>query len=61
MAKTSDMKARIYSKHSRGIYVCAKAGGADPEGNVALRSLIERAKKDLELLKQKVRLIDKEL
>ncbi|HGX92177.1 MAG TPA: YebC/PmpR family DNA-binding transcriptional regulator [Candidatus Tenderia sp.] len=46
MAKTSDMKARVYSKHSRGIYVCAKAGGADPEGNVALRSLIERAKKD---------------
>lgn len=46
MAKTSDMNARIYSKHSRGIYVCAKSGGFDPEGNVALRSLIERAKRD---------------
>ncbi len=46
MAKTSDMKARVYSKHSRSIYVCAKGGGADPEGNVALRALIERAKKD---------------
>ncbi len=46
MAKTSDMNARIYSKHSRGIYVCAKSGGTDPEGNVALRSLIERAKRD---------------
>lgn len=46
MAKTSDMNARIYSKHSRGIYVCAKSGGLDPEGNVALRSLIERAKRD---------------
>ncbi len=46
MAKTSDMKARVYSKHSRSIYVCAKAGGVDPEGNVALRALIERAKKD---------------
>lgn len=46
MAKTSDMNARIYSKHSRGIYVCAKSGGTDPEGNVALRTLIERAKRD---------------
>jgi len=46
MAKTSDMNARIYSKHSRGIYVCAKQGGTDPDGNIALRSLIERAKRD---------------
>ena len=46
MAKTSDMNARIYSKHSRLIYVCAKSGGTDPEGNVALRTLIERAKRD---------------
>ena len=46
MAKTSDMNARIYSKHSRGIYVCAKSGGTDPDGNIALRSLVERAKRD---------------
>ncbi len=46
MAKTSDMNARIYSKHSRGIYVCAKSGGTDPDGNLALRTLIERAKRD---------------
>ena len=46
MAKTSDMNARVYSKHSRSIYVCAKSGGIDPEGNLALRSLIERAKRD---------------
>jgi len=46
MAKTSDMNARIYSKHSRSIYVCAKSGGTDPDGNIALRSLIERAKRD---------------
>lgn len=46
MAKTSDQNAVIYSKHSRGIYVCAKSGGTDPEGNVALRSLIDRAKRD---------------
>jgi YebC/PmpR family DNA-binding regulatory protein len=46
MAKTSDQKARVYSKYAREIYVTAKAGGVDPEGNLALRSLIERAKKD---------------
>ena len=46
MAKTSDAKARVYSKYAREIYVCAKAGGTDPDGNLALRSLIERAKKD---------------
>jgi YebC/PmpR family DNA-binding regulatory protein len=46
MAKTSDAKARVYSRYGREIYVCAKAGGIDPAGNLALRSLIERAKKD---------------
>ena len=46
MAKTSDMKAKIYSKYGREIYVCAKAGGVDPDGNLALRSLIDKAKKD---------------
>ncbi len=46
MAKTSDHKAKVYSKYGREIYVCAKAGGLDPEGNLALRSLIDRAKKD---------------
>ena len=46
MAKTSDAKARVYSKYGRVIYMCAKEGGIDPEGNLALRGLIERAKKD---------------
>jgi len=46
MAKTSDAKARVYSKYAREIYVCAKSAGVDPSGNLALRSLIERAKKD---------------
>ena len=45
MAKTSDANARVYSKFSREIYVCAKSGGADPDGNLALRALLERAKK----------------
>jgi YebC/PmpR family DNA-binding regulatory protein len=46
MAKTSDMKAKVYSKYGRVIYMCAKEGGTDPDGNLALRSLIDRAKKD---------------
>ncbi len=45
MAKTSDANAKVYSKFSREIYVCAKAGGGDPDANLALRSLLERAKK----------------
>ena len=46
MAKTSNQNARVYSKYSREIYVCAKSGGFDPDGNLSLRSLIDRAKKD---------------
>jgi len=45
MAKTSDAKAKVYSKYGRELYVCAKSGGTDPDGNLALRGLIERAKK----------------
>ncbi|HHT00493.1 MAG TPA: YebC/PmpR family DNA-binding transcriptional regulator [Thiomicrospira sp.] len=46
MAKTSDQKAKVYSKYSREIYVCAKSGGVETEGNLALQGLIDRAKKD---------------
>jgi YebC/PmpR family DNA-binding regulatory protein len=46
MAKTADAKTKVYSKFGREIYVCAKSGGADPSGNLALRGLIDRAKKD---------------
>jgi YebC/PmpR family DNA-binding regulatory protein len=45
MAKTSDMKARVYSRYAREIYVSAKSGGVDPDGNLSLRGVIERAKK----------------
>ena len=46
MAKTSDMKAKVYSRYGREIYVCAKNGGTDPAANLTLRGLIDRAKKD---------------
>ncbi|WP_106477542.1 YebC/PmpR family DNA-binding transcriptional regulator [Phytohalomonas tamaricis] len=45
MAKTADAKTKVYSKFGREIYVVAKAGGVDPDGNLALRGLIDRAKK----------------
>lgn len=46
MAKTAAAKTKVYSKYGREIYVCAKSGGVDPNGNTVLRGLIERAKKD---------------
>jgi YebC/PmpR family DNA-binding regulatory protein len=46
MAKTAAMKTSIYSRYSREIYMAAKAGGTDPSANLALRSTLERAKKD---------------
>jgi YebC/PmpR family DNA-binding regulatory protein len=46
IAKTSDAKARVYSRYAREIYVTGKAGGTDPDANLALRSLLERARKD---------------
>jgi YebC/PmpR family DNA-binding regulatory protein len=46
MAKTSANKSNVYGKYGREIYVVAKNGGSDPNGNLALRSLIERAKRD---------------
>ncbi|CUS48169.1 MAG: hypothetical protein HLUCCO02_06315 [Idiomarinaceae bacterium HL-53] len=46
IAKTAATKSRIYSRYGREIYVVAKSGGTDPDGNLALRSLIDRARKD---------------
>ncbi|MGZ4974054.1 MAG: YebC/PmpR family DNA-binding transcriptional regulator [Methylobacter sp.] len=46
MAKTAEAKTKVYSKYGREIYVCAKSGGTDPSGNLTLRGLIDRAKRD---------------
>ena len=46
MAKTSIMKSKIYGRYGREIYMVAKQGGVDPDGNLALRSIIDRAKRD---------------
>jgi transcriptional/translational regulatory protein YebC/TACO1 len=46
MAKTAGAKTKVYSKYGKAIYVCAKNSGVDPDGNLTLRGLIDRAKKD---------------
>jgi YebC/PmpR family DNA-binding regulatory protein len=44
--KTAGQKSKIYSKYGKQLYVAAKNGVPDPEANPALRSLIEKAKRD---------------
>ncbi|MFM2485261.1 YebC/PmpR family DNA-binding transcriptional regulator [Celerinatantimonas yamalensis] len=46
MAKTAGAKTKVYSKYGKEIYVSAKKGGADPDTNLSLRRLLEKAKKD---------------
>jgi YebC/PmpR family DNA-binding regulatory protein len=46
MAKTQGAKTKVYSKYGKELYVSAKNGGADPDSNLSLRRLIEKAKKD---------------
>lgn len=44
--KTAAQKSKLYSKYGKQLYVCAKNGVADLEANPALRSMVEKAKKD---------------
>lgn len=44
--KTGAAKAKLYSMYAREIYDVAKKGGADPTGNLTLRRLLEKAKKE---------------
>lgn len=46
MAKTQGAKTKVYSKYGKEIYVVAKNGSPDPDANIALRRLIDKAKKD---------------
>lgn len=45
-AKTGAAKAKMYSSFAKEIYQVAKNGGTDPSGNLELRRLIEKAKKE---------------
>jgi len=46
MAKTAAAKTKVYSKYGREVYVAAKSGGTDPNANLTLKRLMEKAKKD---------------
>ncbi|HOP56662.1 MAG TPA: YebC/PmpR family DNA-binding transcriptional regulator [Bacillota bacterium] len=46
MEKTSMMKSKLYSKFGKEIYMAAKTGGTDPDGNLVLKRTIERAKQN---------------
>ncbi len=45
MAKTSLKKSKLYSRYGKEIYMIAKTG-FDPESNLTLKRIIERARKD---------------
>jgi len=46
MAKTNLMKSKLYSKYGKLIYMEAKNGGYEMDGNLKLKALVEKAKKD---------------
>ncbi|MDR2822058.1 MAG: YebC/PmpR family DNA-binding transcriptional regulator [Acholeplasmatales bacterium] len=46
MAKTAAVKSKLYAKYGKEIYMAAKSGIPDPDNNLALRSIIAKAKKE---------------
>jgi len=46
MEKTAARKSKLYAKFGKEIYMAAKAGGPDPDSNLNLKRLIERAKQN---------------
>jgi len=44
MAKTSAVKAKVYSRYGKEIYIAAKSGVPDPDMNVSLKRIIDKAK-----------------
>jgi YebC/PmpR family DNA-binding regulatory protein len=44
--KTAGQKSKLYAKYGKQLYVVARNGVPDPEGNPALRNLIEKAKRE---------------
>ncbi|MBN2503777.1 MAG: YebC/PmpR family DNA-binding transcriptional regulator [Bacilli bacterium] len=46
MEKTSLLKSKLYSKFGKEIYMAAKTGGPDPDSNLSLKRVIERAKQN---------------
>jgi YebC/PmpR family DNA-binding regulatory protein len=44
--KTAGQKSKLYSKYGKQLYVAARNGVPDPEGNPTLRNLIDKAKRE---------------
>lgn len=44
--KTAAQNSKLYSKYSKQLYVAAKNGVPDPDANPALRSMVEKAKRE---------------
>ncbi len=44
MEKTALQKSKVYSRFGKEIYMAAKNGGGDPDSNLTLKRIIERAK-----------------
>lgn len=44
--KTAAHKSKLYSKYGKLLYMAAKGGVPDPEANPALRSMIEKSKRE---------------
>ena len=44
--KTAAVKSKLYAKFCKEIYMAAKQGGPDPDSNLNLKRLIERAKQN---------------
>ena len=43
--KTMALKSKVYSRFGKEIYMVAKTGGTNPDANLSLKHLIDRAKK----------------
>ncbi|MFA6801135.1 MAG: YebC/PmpR family DNA-binding transcriptional regulator, partial [Acholeplasmataceae bacterium] len=46
MAKTAAVKSKLYAKYGKEIYMAAKNGIPDPDANISLRRIIQKAKKE---------------
>src|SRR3954465_6777283 len=44
--KTAAQKSKLYGKYSKQLYMAATNGVPDPDANPALRTLVERAKRE---------------
>lgn len=46
MAKTAAMKSKLYAKYGKEIFMAAKSGDPDPNTNLSLRKVVDKAKKE---------------